>query len=889
MQQMAVPVEKLLKQGSEALSAGRIEEGRGIYKFLARELPRHPDVLHGLALVNWREGRHKKALELLRQAIRGAPDFAPMRLLQGDWLNERGQAEQALMAWKTAHENGASPILIKQRIDAIAAGGGAKADWFGPKLRHLAEAQALVGQERWSDAVPHYEASLAHSRAEADGPLLKEAATIARAALRLDLAAQWFEAAARALPEDADVILSLGNVYQRQHRFDDAERCYRQALALDPVMPEAHNNLGAFYQSRGQLEEANKHLRIAINHREHYADAWNNLGLCLRQQQQLTEAEVALRRGLACAPDSPDLHTNLGLVLDQLGRKEEAERLYEQAGRLAPDRAMAWWSRGLREMNAKHFGPARTYLEKAVACDPDWMPAQNALALLHLEMGEPEKAIELCQRILVREPDNVDALNTMGISYRKINRLGEALSAFETAVAKVPNHQNALCNLAFVRTDLGLFDQALDGFRQVLALEPKKKAAWDNYLFALNYHPTITREEHLAGYRDYDRVMGTVDKPCNARPRSPEGRKLKVAYLSGDLRHHPQEYFFMPLLDGHNRELFEVWCYSNGVVEDHVTTEMKSKSDGWRNIAGMSDAEVAAQITADEIDILVDLAGHTAGGRAEIYPYRAAPLQLATLLGWNYGVGLSCMDALVGDPWTLPEGVEQYCVEPVLRAPCYTYICRPDPKLPRLPESPARRNGHVVFGTTSRSVRLNDRVLELWARVLQAVPGSTLHFNSRNFDDPASIERMQRFFSGHGVDPDRLEFGFTSPIHRAFEQIDIYLDTFPHNNGTTLVEALWCGLPVVTMVDRPPFGCIGQAMLTQAGLEGWIAKTEGEYLRIAADLAGDIDRLEEIRLNQRDRIANTALFDEERMVRWFEYAYYTMYERKWQALAQEGE
>lgn len=870
-------LEQALHQGLQALQQEDWKSAAAIYEYLATDRPDHPDVLYGLAQLAWTKGQKELAIETLKKACDKAPKFIPFWLKMGDWQIQLNKKDLAIGCWQQAKCLGAGLPVLMERIVKN------KLEKHSPwtvALALRAKALEFVKLERWKDAFDAY-GKLFSVSGYIPGPHeLKEAGAIALNAKNYDFAEIWLNAAQEQLRNDSDISINLGNVAQYRKDYKKAEELYRSALKLNPSLPEPHNNLGVILKNSERYDEAEVHLREALSLRDAYPAAWNNLGLLLQLQGKLKEAEAALRRGLEILPEDIDLTMNLGAVLGQQGRKSEAEPYYKKAAELAPNNAIVLCNIGVSEFEKKNYSLAKDYYLKAMAADPAWMPARNNLAALYMEVGRHEEAIEVCKEILRIEPDYADALNNMGISYRQINRLGEAKEALEKCLGLKPDHKEALSNYAFVNQDLGNFDDALKLYEQTIKIDKKRKNAWDNYLFCANYHPDLSLGKHLAIYKRYDIEMGSVENPINANPIPINGRKLRIAYVSGDLRRHPQQYFIMPFIDNHDRSKFELWFYHDGVIEDEVSAEMKRKSDGWVRTRGMSSEEFARKIYQDNIDILIDLAGHTGGNRADVYPYKAAPIQLATLLGWNYGVGLSCMDALIGDYWTLPEGLEQFTIEPLLRVPCNTYVCRLDHNLPRLPQLPAKRRGYLTFGTTTRTVRLNDRDLGLWADLLKAVPGCHLHFNSRNFKDPASIDRMNDFFTRRGIEAERLEFDFTSPISRAFENIDVYLDTFPHNNGTTLIEALWFGLPVITKVDRPPFGCIGQSVLHHAGLHDLIAMTENEYIAIAQRLAADWGALEQRRITQRDIIAKTELFDEATSVRWFEQAYFAMYEKK---------
>ena len=321
--------------------------------------------------------------------------------------------------------------------------------------------------------------------------------------------------------------------------------------------------------------------------------------------------------------------------------------------------------------------------------------------------------------------------------------------------------------------------------------------------------------------------------------RSPE-RRLRVGYVSPDFRQHAVALFAEPLLAAHDHSAVELHCYAEVPAPDAVTERFRALADHWHSTVGLSDEELAEQIRRDRIDVLVDLAGHTAGNRLLAFARKPAPVQVAWLLGHGYTSGLSAMDAFLADAELAPPGSDGLFSERLVRLSRIPLAYAPPAEMPDVAPLPARANGFVTFGYFGRTVRLNDAVLAAWARILHAVPGSRLMLNSAPFGEPAGREQMAARFAALGIDPARLDLVYTSPQPRtwaAYGEIDIALDPFPHNAGTTTIEALWQGVPVLTLAGRPTVGRFGAAILHAVGLDDWVTDDVDAYVARAVTAA----------------------------------------------------
>jgi predicted O-linked N-acetylglucosamine transferase (SPINDLY family) len=427
---------------------------------------------------------------------------------------------------------------------------------------------------------------------------------------------------------------------------------------------------------------------------------------------------------------------------------------------------------------------------------------------------------------------------------------------------------------------MGEHDAAIECFQRALALKPDCPIAHYNLLFTLNYHPDKSAQEIFAAYREYDERVGvplrsTWREHANSRDAT---KQLKVGYVSPDFRRHSVRHFLEPLLAHHDKRLVEVFSYAELSVEDDVTARYRRLVDHWVPSVGLSDEALAERIRADGIDILVDLAGHTAKNRLGVFARKPAPVSMSWL-GFGYTTGLSAIDYMLTDGASAPEGSEDLFAEQPWRLATPGYAYRPAEGMGHVSALPAQERGFVTFGTLTRSVRINHRSIRVWSQILQRVPGSRLVVDSKNYQDEGMSSALLNKFSAHGIGPERLQIGFHSPPWDVLRGMDIGLDCFPHNSGTTLFESLFMGVPYVTLAGRPSVGRLGSSILHGAGHPEWIANSEDEYIDIAVALAGDLPKLAQLRAGLRAQMQASALMDEHGFARKVEAAYRQMFSR----------
>lgn len=519
--------------------------------------------------------------------------------------------------------------------------------------------------------------------------------------------------------------------------------------------------------------------------------------------------------------------------------------------------------------------------KQTVADAPANAAAHMRLAALYLRVRLWPAAEASARLATLLQPELWPAWGVMGDAMCQQGRLVEAVAAHKMALGLAPPAKAAtiLCNYAGALKDLGYFELAMQLFEAMPAYS--QQATGDGLrLFIANNHPTMTADEVFTLYQQWDRDHALPLLPIHP-PKPQVHERLRIGYVSRDFYGHSVRYFLAPLLEHHDRDRFEIFAYSDVPVDDAWTTWYRGHFDQWRDIYGVSHDEVAQRIRDDEIDVLVDLGGHTEGNRLLVFARRPAPVQVSWL-GFGYTTGLTAMDWFLGDENFTPPGCDSWFSERIWRLPRPPWVYRPPEDMPEVAPAPCLEVGKITFGCFSRTVRLNDQVLAAWAEILHRVPGARLVLNHTPFADPHTATEYRLRFARRGIAPDRLKLGY-APSRAAYGSIDIALDPFPHNGGATTFEALWLGVPVVSRRGRPSIGRFGDAVLTPLGHGDWVAESTDDYIDIAVALANDPARLSALRAELREQLRASALCDETGFARAIENAFLIMSLEKFHA------
>jgi predicted O-linked N-acetylglucosamine transferase (SPINDLY family) len=592
-----------------------------------------------------------------------------------------------------------------------------------------------------------------------------------------------------------------------------------------------------------------------------------------REQGQWAEAERLLRQAIGRSPRLAAAHLELGNLLKSLGRYREALAPLTEAVRWAPQAAAAWLNCGVAQ----------------------------------LELGEREAAIRSFRQALALEPARPEAHNILGHALAQAGKTSLAATHLEEALRLKPGYAAAQDNLGRVRKLQGRAGEALAHHRAALAAAPQASIR-SNLLYTLNLldlPPEQIFEEHQRqaseGWSGFSEdALGKAQQPESevAGPgafgeRAPPSEKddgyarsapdrLRIGYVSPDFCHHAVAYFIEPVLENHDRSQYEIFCYSDVRVPDAVTARLKARAEHWRETAGLGDPALVEAIRSDRIDVLVDLAGHTAGNRLGVFARRAAPAQF-TWLGYPNTTGLAAMDYRITDGVADPAGTERWHSERLLRLGGPFSCYRPPEESPAVTPPPAlTAGGAITFGCFNHIAKWNGALIGLWADGLRAVPQSRLLLKSRGLGDAETAAGLRRQFELAGVTADRLELlsaelGVAEHL-ALYGRVDIALDSFPYTGATTTCEALWMGVPVVTLAGQTHVSRVGASLLAAAGGLGKVAQSGDEYVRLAQALAADLPGLVARRAEQRSIMAQSPLCNGLRFTRELEDSF----RRGWQ-------
>jgi predicted O-linked N-acetylglucosamine transferase (SPINDLY family) len=715
-------------------------------------------------------------------------------------------------------------------------------------------------------------------------------------------------------PTEAPYHNNQGNAWMSLGKLDAAAASFRQALALRPSYAEAHYNLGLVFQKQELAPDAIAEYRTALQLKPDYPDAWQNLGILSLKQKNPDAAISAFREVLRFRPVDPEIHYELGNALLDQTVFLDAVAAYQEAIRLRPDYAEAHYNLGIALHGLGQIEAAKAAYRAALQIKPDHAAARGNLGKALLDEGQLDAAIVAFQSTLQIRPDHADTYYNLGNalqrkeqrtaaeqSYRaalrcnprhpdawgnlgnllqESDQFDEAIAAYQNALAARPDYANAYNNLGSAFRGCARSEEALAMYRRAVALEPLNPDYHSNLVYHLLFHPAFSPQEirqELARWNErHAAPLRSAIRPFS-NPPDPS-RRLKIGYVSTDLRDHVIGRNLLPLFRHHDRSQFEIVCYASLLFPDAITREFQKHSDLWRNTVRTSDEALAEQIRQDGIDILVELGLHLAQNRLLVFARQPAPVQV-TFAGYPGSTGVETIRYRLTDPFLdPPDRNDTFHSEESIRLPATFWCFDPLEEILDVNELPALRDGCVTFGCLNNFCKINDPVLTLWARVLAEVPGS-------RFRLLAPRGRCREAFLGaveaKGVDLSRVEFMTKAPRSEYltwYHGIDLVLDTFPYNGHTTSLDALWMGVPVVSLAGEHPVSRAGLSQMSNLGLPELVTSSPDEYVRIAVQLARDIPRLTELRRTLRPRMQASPLMDASTFARNIESAYRGMWQ-----------
>jgi predicted O-linked N-acetylglucosamine transferase (SPINDLY family) len=673
----------------------------------------------------------------------------------------------------------------------------------------------------------------------------------------------------------AQELASISTLHRAGHR-DQALAACRDVISRHPGEPDPHFHDGLLEAELGNLVAARHAIEraIALGDKAHYRYA---LGDVLERLGDRGAAIDAWRRAIALQPALASAHARLGVALQDSGELAQAIAHFVLAVQHRPGDARAWNNLAAALLAQDRAAEAEIAARKSLEIDAMRTSAAHNLGRALLSQGRREEAGQVLESVVARDPRNGHAWDLLGICRLEGGSLLAARQAFAQSVAADPSHAAPWVRLGGVCTHLGLDEEAVEAYRKAEALSPQDATQiGSTLLFALQYDGTHSTQEVFEAHRTWARRHAPVNPITSVfrNSREPE-RRLRIGYVSPRFHQSSAAFLHVPVIERHDRDLFEIHCYAHQELDDSVTARIKASGVTWTDARSFNDRDLAARLRDDGIDIAIDLAGHTPGNRLSMFAHGPAPVT-GTWLDYFNTTGMDCIDFLVTDAVSNPPGDSQPFTERLVRLPNCRYCWEPPAYAPAVEPTPlARGASSPVFGSFNRMAKLSPATRAAWCELLRAVPDARLVIKNSALGNAAEHAFFGMWFRDRGVDPERIEWHGAS-AHDAmlaeYAAIDVVLDTFPYNGGLTTLEALWMGRPVVAVDGTTLISRQSKAILAAIGMPELCASDSGAFVEIAAGLIRDPARLEAISRSLRGRLQASALLDHGKFTRDLEAA-----------------
>ncbi len=716
---------------------------------------------------------------------------------------------------------------------------------------------------------------------------------------------------------NSDDIVDIGEKHHRAGRLQDAESCYRKALEIDPGHPGALYGLASIACDDDRLQFATQLLDELLQGEPNDAEAWYLLGVIALKEENVARAIECLRRAVTLQPNYIQAHYSLGVALGGCGELDAALESFQRVAALNPGLADVHFAIGSILQTQKKFDAALSSYQKAISensrhestylCIGQILRVQNKLdeaiasyrqalaklpnaVLIYQDLGtalleskQYSDAMLSLERAISLDPNCAEAHRGIGVILLEAGKMHEAVIAFKRLVALTPQSPRPWMHLADAFSRMSKLAEAIDSWRQAIAIDPNHVRAHQLILTYSHTLPAYSREQSFADHVAFGERFEAPWRekwPKHSKPINPQ-KRLRVGFVSGDLRNHPVGHF----LEGVLRELrkldgVDIVVYSTNADVDEITDQIRTATHSWVPVFALSDDAFEQCIREDAIDILVDLSGHTSNNRLLVFARKPAPIQV-TWLGYWETTGLRSIDYILCDRNSVRDDVGYFVEEPWYLP--HTRLCftLPDESIEVAP-LPALNNGYVTFACCNNLIKLNDRVVSVWSHILRRIPNARLLLKGVSLGDSNIREETAARFAAEGISADRLELQQVTPLREyylTYHRVDIALDPFPFPGGTTSVQGIWMGVPMITLRGDRMIYRQGESVLHNIGLHDWIAKDEDEYIELAVQKAGDLTGLAELRRELRGKLESSPLCDAKSFAQNLENAFRQMWGR----------
>ena len=642
--------------------------------------------------------------------------------------------------------------------------------------------------------------------------------------------------------KDLKFILELFN----SNKFTEVKKEIDKQIIEYPNSSILFNILGAVFAGQNQFDKAVENYKKAIKIDPNYAQAYNNLGTVLHKLDKAEEAIYNYKKAISLKIDFAEAYNNLGNAIRDLHKPTEAIE----------------------------------HLKKALHFKSNYVEAYNNLGRAYQELGKNEEALRNYQKAINIKPDYVDVYNNMGLVLHNLAKYDESISCYNRAIKLKPDNEKPYNNLGNLLSELGKYNEANDLFLKAIKIKPDYAKAFSNLLFGYNYKLDYDPNLYLSYAKKFRLNCKSIKKKLSFDYNYENNpKKLKIGFVSADFGNHPGGYFTLSTLRELRKRNFELIAYPTIERNDEFSYHFRPLFSKWHLIEKKKDEEVVRQIFKDGVHILIDLQGHSAKNRLPIFMYKPAPIQ-ATWLGQG-STGIPEIDYFIGSDHVTPKHEEEHYVEKVLRLPeisqCFT---PPDFDL-EVKNLPAIKNNFITFGCINKLTKVNDDVIALWSKVLLSIPNSKLLLKNKDLDSKKIVEMTFRRFESQNIKKDRLILEGHAKTRKelldVYNKIDIALDPFPYQGNTSTIEAVWMGVPVITLKGNRHLFHFGESINSNLNMLDWIAENHNEYISKAIKFSSNLKELSKIRKNLRSNALKTAVFDAKSFAEHFDKMLWNMW------------
>lgn len=819
----------LKAQGNTLLAKGKLEQAKTLYFYYSKDKPNDAEGYVNLAFVLIQLSQYEEAQSYLLKSIAINPNQADAYYLLGVVCEKKEDIQQAINNYQIALKLNKTLEMPHHHLYELYINNNALV-----VAKNVLMSSAAINPDL---AVAQYYAGNIHLAENASS-----------------LAMECFQKALLIEPDNELIYFQIGITYHQQNNVLLAEESYRKAIALNGDYINAYNNLAYVLQEQDKIEDAISLCKqVLINHPD--SELINfQLGNFYQKQKKLDMAVDAYQKTISINENFVEAYNNLGCVLQEQNRLKEAIVAYKKGININPNNAQLHNNIGAVMQKSKDFQNAVASFKNAIEINPNLIDAHNNIARAYMDLFNFEQAIVHYEKVLALGGDNASVVNDLATALRRPGNLDKAIELYRRALS-IPSD--------FKTTNV----------------------THSNLLFSLSCFNECSPNQYLEEAKSYgSRVLEQatpyhtwlVDMDVNVH------RPLRVGFVSGDLHRHPVGFFINHTLASINKKNIELFVYTTTDKEDELTTKIKSHVNEWQNIMEMSDECAAKQIHDDRVDILIDLSGHTSGNRLSLFAWKPAPVQISWLGYWA-STGVPGIDYLLADSVSVPEEHQADFSETIWYLPdtrmCFTQPSGSDVSM--VANLPALTNQYITFGSFQNPTKMDMSVFTLWSNVLQAIPTAKLRLQTRELEDNNIRTSILEKLSSLGIDTNRVMMKGGQLYHEylaSYSEVDIVLDTFPFPGGTTTCEALWMGVPTVTLAGQTLLSRQGASMLTCAGLADWAANSEAEYVETAIKKASDIEGLAKLRSMLRQQVQNSPLFDAQLFARNLDHALHQIWE-----------